>query len=114
MVKKMVNFWFLAAIWRFCLKGLQVFFEAVEGFCGDSDLVGKAWRVMAGLFFQFQSERNLAAGQRAKELERLGPIDGAIVGRKMRVFVTHIVVDVRADDVLAHGFKTCGDALVLR
>ncbi len=31
----------------------------------------------------------------------------------MRVFVAQIVVDVGADDVLAHGFKTGGDAFVL-
>ncbi len=95
------------------LERLKIFFEAVEGFSGGSDLVGEARRVWPCFLLDFQRQGNIAAGQRAEEFQSGGPVDGAVVRREMRIFVAQVVVNVGAGDILAHGSKTGGDALFL-
>src|SRR5260370_42344200 len=57
-------------------------FKAIQGLTGGGELLGNRWCVRAGLFFQFQDERQISLRRRLEDFNGGGPIDGAVVGWK--------------------------------
>src|SRR5260370_33378505 len=65
-------------------------FKAIQGLTGGGELLGNRWCVRAGLFFQFQDERQISLRRRLEDFNGGGPIDGAVVGRKVCVLFSMI------------------------
>src|SRR5713226_8429475 len=69
-------------------------FKAIQGLAGSCELFGGAGSIRAGFFLQFQDEGQISLRRRLEGSDGSGPIDGAIVGRKMFVLLAMIVVEV--------------------
>lgn len=88
-------------------------FDAVEGFGGGGELVGEGGSIGAGLFLEFESQRELrAVGRGFREGEGGGPVDGAVIGRKVLILFAVIVMDVSADGEFAERLEGFGDAFL--
>src|SRR5260370_2709536 len=55
-------------------------FKAIQGLTGGGELLGNRWCVRAGLFFQFQDERQISLRRILEDFNGGGPIDEAVVG----------------------------------
>src|SRR5260370_23964108 len=86
-------------------------FKAIQGLTGGGELLGNRWCVRAGLFFQFQDERQISLRRRLEDFNGGGPIDGAVVGWKVFVLLAMIVVEVDGGNEIAEGRETFFEAL---
>src|ERR1700682_1759988 len=84
------------------LKSLRVLlFKFVDGLACRFKLVRHAGYFMAGFFFQLKNERQVCFRRSIEELEGGWPVNGALVGRKVLICVTVVIVDVNARHEIA-------------
>src|SRR5260370_15539994 len=85
--------------------------KAIQGLTGGGELLGNRWCVRAGLFFQFQDERQISLRRRLEGSDGGGPTDGAVVGWKVLVLLAMIVVEVDGGNEIAERRETFLKAL---
>src|SRR5260370_42370768 len=88
------------------------YLKAIQGLAGGCKLIHCAWRFRPRFFLQFEHNRQTSLRRRLKQPDGGGPIDGAVVGRQVLVFLAAIVVEVDRGDKIAQGQETFFEALV--
>src|SRR6266851_10455391 len=99
---------------RLVVQSRPSLFKAIHGLAGGGELLCRTWHLSAGLFFQFKHERQTSLRCRLEDLDGRGPINGAVVGRKVLVFFAVIVVEVDGGDEFPQWREAFFESLIFR